>query len=207
MSTLPATPGAAEETPLPEVGVRYQQLEELVRKALTNSRRAIDCKQAIVECYDKTIGEDQTTKLVEILDTVLQQVQEKTEEEMMLYFEKENIRDTLERVERIARKLEQEEREKIRRDRLDAQSAKEAIESARLPTDVTTQDVMAFQTFQKMLEEKAALESAIAEVQQETSALKGQHENCTQNIKENIQQVVGVKDQLDRSADACSMVS
>ena len=206
-STLPATPGAEEEAPLPQVGVRFQKLQELIRKALANSRKAIDCQKVIAECYDKSIGADQTAKLAEILDTVLQQVQEKTEEEMTEYFERENIPTMLENVERAARELEEQEREKLRQDRLDAESARKAIQSARLPNDVTPQDVMAFQSYQKMLQEKAELERAIAQVQEETAALKEQQETLAQSAKENIQQVVEVKNQLDRSADACSMVS
>lgn len=210
--TAPSDPNTStveENQPLTEVGARYDCLLNLIDKALTKSRQAINTSAAVKECYGddaSMLGED-ANMLGGVVDSMLDKVTESVKESMNDYLGKENIRDRLEDVEKVVVRLEEEVLQQTEAEQLDSETARKALEMVKLPQNVMPNDVMRFHAYEVMQQEKAALQEQLEQVERETRELEEQQEEVKTQVEKQIQQIGKVTKELERSADVCSMVS
>jgi hypothetical protein len=212
MMTAPSDPNTStveEKQPLTEVGVRYDCLINLIDKALTKSRQAIDTSAAVHECYGddaSMLGED-ANMLGGVVDSMLDKITESVKESMTDLLGKENIRDRLEDVEKVVVRLEEEELQQTEAEQLDSETARKSLEMVTLPQNVTPNDIMRFHAYEVMHQEKAVLQEQLEEVEREARELEEQQQEVKIQVEKQIQHIGIITKELERSADVCSMVS
>lgn len=156
---------------------RYNRLVECLEHSLAASKRQFDTEEAIREVYgeDAKLFDDGSSEnnnfLASAIDAMVDQVNNRVMKEMLEFFEKEKMKEHLDKIESIEIELDKEDEDAKRREAEDRQSARDALEAVRLPPDVTPEDVIRYQSYQLMLKEKQSLLEALAKVESDTKEL------------------------------------
>jgi hypothetical protein len=194
--------------------IRYQRLLEVMDKAMACSKSQFDVDKAVNDCYgdDASIfakgdanGGD--NMLQAVLDNLLSSVQDQVTEEMRQHFQELKVEGKLLKLEKIIQKLEQEEIQKRQAEEENKQSAEQVLDDLRLFKGISPTDIVNYQDFQKMKEERDAMVEEIASVEREIEQLNAQKEERSQQMKARFSCTKEASRELEKSADVGSMIA
>jgi hypothetical protein len=206
-ATTPSDSKMSTEATTAQSSVRYECFLTLLNKALSESRKSFDTAKAVKDCYGEDASMFDDNMLVTVIDGMIDKVNDRVKEEMLQILQEKNVRVTLQNLEGILAQLDEAEKAVKQAEQEDQQSARDALETVRLPKDVTPQNVLSYHAFEVMQKERDDLIEELEKVQAETKELEQQQANAKAVVQERVQKIETVAKELERSADMCSMVS
>lgn len=183
--------------------VRYQRLMECLDLALTKSRSQIDIDQAVQLCY----GDGNNELFSNLLESMLDHLHTEVTADTVSFLQKHGVKEKLLKLEAAVAKFDRDAAEKKQAAVKDKESAVAALQNAKLPANVTPQDMVQYQAYQRMLQEKKLLQDEIDAIEQEISELEAAKSESLEAADSRIAEMQVVKAELELSADLCSMVS
>jgi len=191
--------------------IRYQRLLEVMDKALSNSKSQFDFDKAVKECYgdDASIfqGDGADNMLQTVLENLMVGVQDQVATDMHSHLKSLEVESKLLKLEAIIQTLEQQDAVKQLAEDADKQSARQALEQVRLPVGLSPSDLMEWTSFQKMTQDRDALQQDIASIQGEIQLLCQEKEQQSQQMNARLSTMKEAGKELEKAADVCSMMS
>jgi len=183
--------------------VRYQRLLEVLDLALKKARSQLEVETIVKDCY----GDDETTVFQTLLHNVLENAHAEVTAATTKNFQEKDVESKLLRVDAAIQKLERDAAAAKRQEAKDKASAEAALQQAQLPQGVTAQDMVQFQAYQRMIQEKKVLEEEISAEEAAIAKLEAAHEKQSSTTGKRVQDMQNTSKELEKSADLCSMVS
>lgn len=186
----------------------YERLIQVLDKVFTQSRASIDLNSIIEEIYgeDKKIfGDDDMLR--NVLETLLETLQSDVTEDMKEYFVAEDIPALLRKFDLVVQKIEREDLKAQLEEESDKKGARQALQQTQLPAGMTPNDLIKYRTYQKMQEEQERMKAEVAALQEEIKQIEAKNANCEESMKRCLNEIQTVGQELEKSADICSMVS
>ena len=187
--------------------VRYGKLLKVLNTALLESRRKFNTEEAIKECYgddasmfdDSGDGSGGQSVLASAIDAMVDQVNEKVRNGIVGYLEQEGIEKKLASVETIINRLDANDDEQKQADAADRQSARDALASVRLPKDVLPAELMRYQSYKLMENERNALLEEIAKVEEETKVVNERIASHEDVVNQGVRSMQAMGQQIQQS--------
>ena len=187
--------------------VRYGKLLKVLNTALLESRRKFNTEEAIKECYgddasmfdDSGDGSGGQSVLASAIDAMVDQVNEKVRNSIVGYLEQEGIEKKLASVETIINRLDANDDEQKQADAADRQSARDALASVRLPKDVLPAELMRYQSYKLMENERNALLEEIAKVEEETKVVNERIASHEDVVNQGVRSMQAMGQQIQQS--------
>jgi len=204
MSTMMATTTSS---------VRYQRLLSVIEKALSQSKSQLDLEKVIKEIYgdDASIfGNDDDSDnnmLSSVIQSMLERVHDQVQESMTEHLQSQNVCQQLVKLEAILHKLEYEQASQQQADEKDKQSARQALEQSKLPKGIQPLDLVNYKAYQRMQQEREVLLNEITQTEKEIQEIKDRQQEQSQAMESRLTKIQQVGQELEKSADVCSMVS
>jgi hypothetical protein len=183
--------------------VRYQRLLECIPKALEKCRQDIDIEQTIRMCYGAGDGNE---VLCTMLEGALDQFHTAVTMDVTQFLEDEKVHEKLLKLEAVIRKVDHDIAMKEKAAKDDKNSAINALKSAKLPDDVSPQDLLHYESYQRILEEKTRVLEEIESAKREIALLEEDQGYYMDIVNGHVQEMHSVKVGLEQSADLCSLV-
>lgn len=193
----------ATTTTIPFTSVRYQRLLECIPKALEKCRQEIDIEHTIRMCYGAGDGNE---VLCTMLEGVLDQFQTAVTKDVTQFLEDEKVQEKLFTLEAVMRKVDHDIAIKRKAATDDKKSALLALKSAKLPDDISPQDMVHYESLQRILDEKKRVLEEINSMKREVAQLEADRGRCMNTIGGHVQDMDAIKVELEQSADMCSLV-
>ena len=187
--------------------MRYQQLLHVIDKALQESRKSFDTSATIQECYGDDASIFGVATLSTLLDSLVDRVNDKAKQDLLVELEKYGVKSKLEHVEDLIRELERLETERQEAESTDRQSATTALEKAKLPEGISPADIVSHRASVIMKKERDGLIEEIRKVEGEIKLMEQQIAQAEEKVNRGIANVEATGAKLERTADACSFVS
>lgn len=187
--------------------IRYQKLQSVIDKALSEARKSFDTSQAIDECYGDDAAIFGKSTLTTLLDSLVDRINTDAKEESLKYMQEQGVEEKLKHVESIIATLENLQQRKEQAEAKDVQAATDALTKAKLPKNMSPDDIVSHQAFLIMEKERNALQEEIAAIQAETKLMEEQINKAQANIQQGLSKVEETGEKLGQTADACSFVS
>ena len=205
---------------------RYECLLKLLDKALSQSKVSFDAEKAVQDCYgeDASIFEDvpssaEETKddsgnangkkksnlLIDVIENMIDTVNERVKEEIEQFLEDNKVCENLTLVDSIIAQLDEQDAEQAEAEINDRESALRALDAVKLPKDVSPDDIVSYHKFEVRRKERDALAEELAKVEAEVKQLEEQQAHATSRAKDSVQQLGKVEQELERSADVCTL--
>lgn len=200
---------------------RMKLLITIMEKALTESRRSIDCKEAVDECYgedlsifaspsnssdDATVSrEDARTMLANLVDENLELLNDKVLAEFQAILKHEGVNQKLGHLEQILNQLEEHDRREREAEEEEKGLAQSSMETVSLPSGVKASDCVFYDAFRVKKEERDKLCAEIADVDDEFTKIEQEIKLCHDSIALSIAQIQEYDNNMVRTADVCSM--
>ena len=182
---------------------RYQRLVEVLHLALNKARSQVDVEAVVKECY----GDENVAVFQSLLAGVLECAQTEVETETLAHFRTLQLDIKLHRLDAAIRKLERDTAAHQREMVADQESAEAALQQARRPEGVTAQDWVQYQAYQRLVEEKRALEKEIDAEEAAVAELEATEKEKSSTTGRRVEEMRATSKELERSADLCSTVS
>jgi Nnf1 len=183
--------------------VRYQRLLEVLDLALTKSRSQFDVEQAVRQCY----GDGDNEVFYTMLEGILDHLHTEVTADMMSFLREKGVEEKLLKLEAVIAKLDRDAAAKKQVAAKDKESAVAALQNAKLPANITPQDLVQYRTYQRMLQEKKLVQDEIDALEKELAELEAVRANSMETADARIGEMQAAKAELEQSADLCSMVS
>lgn len=183
--------------------VRYRRLLECIQLALNKSRSQFDVEEAVRQCY----GDGDNDVFNTMLEGILDHVHTEVTADMMSFLQDRGVEAKLLKLEAVIAKVDRDEAAKQQASVKDKESALAALQSAKLPANVTPQDLVQYRAYQRMLQQKKLVQDEIAALEQEIAELEALETQSLEKADARISEMQAVKTELEHSADLCSMVS
>jgi len=193
--------------------VRYQRLLSVIEKALSQSKSQLDLEKVIKEIYgdDASIfGNDDDSDnnmLSSVIQSMLERVHDQVQESMTEHLQSQNVCQQLVKLEAILHKLEYEQASQQQADEKDKQSARQALEQSKLPKGIQPLDLVNYKAYQRMQQEREVLLNEITQTEKEIQEIKDRQQEQSQAMESRLTKIQQVGQELEKSADVCSMVS
>lgn len=187
--------------------MRYQQLLQVIDKALQESRNSFNTEKAIQECYGEDASIFGSATLQKLMDGVIDRVNTKSKTETLDMLQKQSVEQKLKQIEEIIALFDKKDQAHQSQEANDYESAKQALQNAKLPEGMLPEDICNYRAYQIMKKERDALETELIAVEEETRKMEQQIAQAEQAVKENIANVENVGSKLEQTADACSFVA
>ena len=205
---------------------RYECLLKLLDKALSQSKVSFDAEKAVQDCYgeDASIFEDvpssaEETKddngnpngkkksnlLIDVIENMIDTVNERVKEEIEQFLKDNKVCENLTLVDSIIAQLDEQDAEQAEAEINDRESALRALDAVKLPKDVSPDDIVSYHKFEVRRKERDALAEELAKVEAEVKQLEEQQAHATSRAKDSVQQLGKVEQELERSADVCTL--
>jgi hypothetical protein len=186
---------------------RYHHLLKLIDNGMGRARNSLNTPQLVEESY----GEDASVfggseMLVGVMDSVLDKIQTQVRDDLMQYLQQRDLPKRLAKIESIIAKLESDEAFQAQAERQDRTSAHEALDVTLLPAGVTLEDVLAFRNYQRQQRQREELQDQEKIIKEEIAQLERLQVETQATVQSDLQQLQDVAQELERSADVCSMV-
>ena len=187
---------------------RYKRLLEVIEKTLVQSRNNIDLKKVIDEAYgeDAAIFGDNNV-LTNMLATMLKKVHTDVSVEMERFLVENDVEEKLQKVEGIIRALQQQDERAERARNQQRNSVERALKNTLLPEGSSAMDVIKYRAYQKMQQEKEALEKELAGVEEQVTEMQQREQELVSSLDGDLQQLQQLGKEFEKSADVCSMVT
>lgn len=184
---------------------RYQKLLDVLDLVFSKSQQKFNVEEAVKVCY----GDDGENNKVfqNLLSGVLESVNTEVGEEVREFLKASNVEEKMVKLEAVIAKLEGDAVFKKKAAAIDKKSAVAALRTSKLPDSLQPQDLVNYRAYQRMLQEKNAMESQIADLENEIEQLeKVKNERSTETTAK-LGEIHNVGKELEKSADMCSLVS
>lgn len=187
---------------------RFDALTRLINIGMTRSRQALNTTELVQAAY----GEDAsvfggTEMLVGALEDMLDNVHDQVvNQDLTKYLKEHKIEEMLDRFDHVLATLEAEEKWKSEQELQDQASAKQAVDTSVLPAGVTLENVVDFHKYRNALAKKDELAKALEQIHEEIAALEQEQTERTSALETQQQILHKNAQELNRSADICSMV-
>lgn len=182
--------------------VRYQRLVEVLHLALKKARSQLDVEEVVKDCY----GNDNVAVFQPLLEGVLEQAQSEVTTSTLAHYTEAQVHAKLRRLDAVIRKLEREKAARQRQMERDQASAETALAQAQLPEGVTAQDWVQYRAYQRLMQEKEALEEEIAAEEAAVAELEAAQQEQASTTGKGVEDMQAFKEKLEKSADLCSTV-
>jgi len=186
---------------------RYQCLLQVVEKTLTKSKSEIDTKKLLENVYEddvKIFGEE---TLQTLLDSVLQGVNMSVAQEMREFFHDHKVPSKLEKIDEVIQYLNQVDDVKKRAQEQDKLTAHRALQQAKLPENMTPQDLVKIQKYQLLEKQKEELEGKIQLMEKENEQLQQQTKAKEQQVQHQKALLQKQNQLLNEAADKSSSIN
>jgi hypothetical protein len=193
----------ATTKPPSDTSIRYQRLLECIPKALEKCRQEIDIENTIRMCYGPGDGNE---VLCSMLEGVLNQFHTAVTMDVTQFLEDEKVHEKLLKLEAVIRKVDRDISMKRKAATDDKKLTLNALKSAKLPDDVSPQDLLQYESYQRIFEEKQRVQGEIEFLKREIEHLDAEKENFMDVVNGQVQEMHTVKAELEQSADLCSLV-
>ena len=189
-------------------GSRYENLLKVIDSGMNHARKSLDTSRLVHDSY----GEDTsvyggTEMLVGVMDSMMDKINSTVDQDMKEYFQQQDIPKKLNEIDATIEKLKQEEAERAQKEEEDRNSTIGALNATLLPDGVTLDDVLTFQNYQHQIHQRNMLKEKLAALQEEIDQLEKNQQETKSSIDSCNQQLKGAAQELERSADVCSMVA
>lgn len=166
---------------------RLNQLYLALEKSLSESKKQINCHDAVSECYGENISvfassnpdssksnddDDASEMLASLLSERLERINERVRDSFRLFLEQNDVESKLHRFDRAVDACEQSVRMAKLSEEKDKQSARSAAENVSLPEGITVESIMRYQAYRLKEEEKLKLLAEINSVESENKAIE-----------------------------------
>jgi len=142
-----------------------------------------------------------------LLSGVLESVRTEVREEVREFLKASNVEEKLLKLEAVIAKLEGDAAHKKQAAVIDKESAVKALQTAKLPANLQPQDLVNCKAYQRMVQEKDALELQIADLENEIEKLQSIKDERSNETTAKLGDIEIVGKELEQSADMCSLVS
>ena len=183
--------------------VRYRRLLECIQLALNKSRSQFDVEEAVRQCY----GDGDNDVFYTMLEGILDHLHTEVTADMMSFLQNQGVEAKLLKLEAVIAKLDRDAAAEQEASVKDKESAVAALQSTKLPVNVTPQDLVQYRAYQRMLQQKQLVQDEIAALEHEIAELEALKTQRLQTTDARISEMQAVKTELEHSADLCSMVS
>jgi len=195
----------------PTKSIRFLQLKAAINKALVASRNHFDIEAAVQKVYgdDATIfggDNDNSNVLLKVFESTLDTIHDEATEYMNKVLEEEQIEQVLLKLETVMYKLQVEESLQKQLDEIDKQSALEAVELAKRPNNVTTEQVIRAQALGELTTERDRLRQELDRAQEEMHQLEEECQKQEAEYHEKLNEVQQAAYEMDKTADVASTV-
>lgn len=199
----PASTMVATNTITTATSVGYQRLLAVLELALKKARNALDVEQAVQQCY----GDEDNEVFCTLLEGILDKLHSTVTTDMMSFFREKQVEEKLLKLEAVIAKLDRDAAIKKQKAANDKASTVSTLQRAKLPTHITSEDLVQHQTYQRILQENAAIRNEIAALEEETAELQAVRD-CHQEIADTfLGEAQAAKASLEQAANLCSTVS
>ena len=193
---------------------RYTRLVASIDKALSESRKSIDTKAAVAECYgadasifsggDEAGEDDTTTMLANLIELTIDRVNDRIRSEMSVILEQVGAREKLSAFDKVIDVFERYEQSKVDVENNDRASSKEQAAASRLPSGISAENVLKYQDYAIKVEERDRILSEIRRIEAENETLMSQLERRRVMIGEVTTKVEETGKGIERAANGCS---
>ena len=182
---------------------RYQRLVDILHFALDKARSQVDVEEIVKGCY----GDENVAVFQALLEGVLESTQTDVTTSTLSYFAERQVDEKLNRLDAAIRKFERDTATHQRRMEQDKASAQEALEQAQQrPEGVTAQDWVRYQAYQRLMEEKNALEVEIAAEEAAVAELEATEKEQARTTNRHVEELAATSKVLEQSADLCASI-
>jgi hypothetical protein len=195
--------GQASATTVSTASARYQRLLCVLQTALKKSRSQFDIDNAVSECY----GDGDNDVFCTMLRGILDQVHVQVMADMTTYLKQRNVHDMLLKLECILAKIDRDASMEREKEALDKDSAAAVLEGAKLPDNIEASDMVQYQTYRKLVQERDTAAAQVQTLQEEIQALETLKQERSNITNMGLDKLQSVGKQLEDSADLCSTVS
>lgn len=186
---------------------RYDLYWNVLEKALSKVSSDIDKRALLREVYGDDTEIVGMEMLESVLESTLQNVNSAVREDTEQFMKENQLKAMLERLELVIEKLDTEDEAEIAQEKYDQQLAQSALKMAQLPPGVSTEDLVRFEQYQKIMAEKEELLRELAREEAELAAIERDFIEQSQSTQMKVEQIREVGERLKHSANQCSMVS
>ena len=180
---------------------RYQRLVDTLHLALNKARSQMDIEEIVKGCY----GDKNVAVFQPLFEGVLESTQSDVTTSTLSYFAKRQVDEKLNRLDAAIRKFERDTATHQRRMEQDKASAEVALRQAQQrPEGVSAQDWVQYQAYQRLLEEKKALEADIAAEEAAVAELEATEKEQARTTCRHVEELAAAGKELERSADLCA---
>lgn len=194
---------------------RHKKLIQVIEKGLSESKKSIDSHDAVIKCYGEDTSifagggteESAKTMLANLIEGVIDNSNERLQDDIENIFATEKIAIKLRALDSAVDQQDTELELKRETDENDRQTAREALDSAKLPDNVTIPDVLRFHIYNVKKDLKDKLLKELQHVEAETEIILDQKEAESKQLQERISKIKEKENILEQAADMCTYVN
>ena len=208
-----STEPAASSNPPITTSVRYERLLTVLRKALERSKQELDIPELIRQCYgaDASIldnDNDQSSLLPQLIEHLLDKVNARVlEHAVNRILPEHSIEETLLRLENTVRTVRAADEAERRKADASRELTRKASEAAKLPPNVSPNDLIAHTQYLALLKKHDELQARVAATERKVQQLRQTKEQLIHQAHERVRQLQLSAREVERAADLCSMMS
>lgn len=199
---------------------RFKQLFLALEKALSESKKQVNCHEAVSECYGENISifassnldsnenngdDDARDMLASLVSERLQRINESVTDNFRSFLEQNDIGSKLLRFEQAIEEYEQKDRAAKLSEEKDKRTAQLAAENATLPEGITAESIMRYQAYRLKEQEKQKLLVEICSIASENKAIEETIREKESLIKCNIDDINKRNEVMAKAADINSL--
>jgi len=181
---------------------------------LSESRKQVDCHQAVAECYGENVSifssgadngdDDARNMLANLVSERLEQINERLTEEFRAFMERNEMNTKLLRIEHLIEEYERRERTTKQIEEEDRRLAQGSAEQASLPEGIKVEDIVKYHAYRVKLEEKQKILAEIASIEAENKMLEVQINEQEAIVEDRVNEIKELDESMAKTADISS---
>ncbi len=191
---------------------RFDQLQKILERCLSESSKCIDTKVAVEKCYGDDVSmfatnDDGINMLENLVRDILDRINESfVQDELPKILSEEQVELKLNILDQVIQEYRVDQKEKEDKEQRDIQSARDAVENSQfLPQGMNISHILAYQSYQMKTMMKQELSIEVERIEAERAALLEKICRTQENVKGVVSGIErNIVEPLNTNVDICS---